>query len=73
MLFSGGLINYMKSFFYGWNVSRQSLHNIANIFGVPCKQKWDHFNYLGMSISANYLKAEVWNMTLEKMKRKVHQ
>ena len=42
MLFSGELINFKKSCVYGWNVSRQTLHSIAGIFGVPYKLNWDH-------------------------------
>lgn len=71
MSYSGGMINHLKSCIYGWHASTQTLHNIANIFGVPCKLNWAHFNYLGMPVSIGPLKAEIWDKIIDKMKRKV--
>eukprot|EP00253_Pinus_taeda_P013124 PITA_13124 len=48
MEYSGGEINLHKSCIYGWNISNQTAHSIANIFGVAHKASWDHFTYLGM-------------------------
>lgn len=71
MRYSGGMINYLKSCIYGWHASAQTLHNISNVFGVPCKLNWDHFNYLGMLVSIGPTRAEIWDTTLDKLKRKV--
>lgn len=73
MSYSRGLVNYLKSCIYGWNASAQTLHSIANTFGVPCKLDWGHFSYLGMPVSAGNMKAAVWNTIIDKMKRKVQQ
>lgn len=71
MRYSGGQINHLKSYIYGWNASSQMIHSIANIFGVPCKINWDCFSYLGMLVSIGNARAGVWDLTLDKMKRKV--
>lgn len=71
MRYSGGMINYLKSCIYGWHASAQTLHSISNVFGVPCKLNWDHFNYLGMPVSIGPTKAEIWGTTFDKLKRKV--
>eukprot|EP00253_Pinus_taeda_P015168 PITA_15168 len=71
MRYSGGKINYLKSCIYGWNVSAQMIHNIANTFGVPCKLDWDSFSYLGMPVTLGKAKTGVWDLTLDKMKRKL--
>lgn len=71
MRYSGGKINYLKSYIYGWNVSPQMIHNIANTFGVPCKLDWDCFSYLGMPVTIGKAKTGVWDLMLDKMKRKL--
>eukprot|EP00253_Pinus_taeda_P017214 PITA_17214 len=71
MRYSGGKINYLKSCIYGWNVSPQMIHNISNTFGVPCKLDWDCFSYLGMPVTIGKEKTGVWDLTLDKMKRKL--
>lgn len=71
MRYSGGKINYLKSCIYGWNASSQMIHNIANIFGVPCKLDWDCFSYLGMPVTIRKAKTGVWDLTLDKLKRKL--
>lgn len=71
MNYSWGMINHRKSCIYSWHASNQTLRNIANIFGVPWKLNWDHFNYLGMPVSIGPLKYEIWDTILDKMKRKV--
>eukprot|EP00253_Pinus_taeda_P036249 PITA_36249 len=71
MRYYGGMINHLKSCIYGWNASAQTLQNISNIFGVSCKLNWDHFNYLGMPVSMGHARAEIWETTLDKLKRKV--
>eukprot|EP00253_Pinus_taeda_P003328 PITA_03328 len=73
MEFSGGEINYQKSCIYSWNISTQTAHSIANIFGVAHKVNWDHFTYLGMPVSMGSLKANTWNEILDKVKRKIQQ
>eukprot|EP00253_Pinus_taeda_P030665 PITA_30665 len=73
MDYSGGAVNFHKSCVYGWNISNQTTHNIANIFGVTYKTKWDHFSYLGMPVSLGPLKAETWNEIIDKVKMKVQQ
>eukprot|EP00253_Pinus_taeda_P034106 PITA_34106 len=73
MDYSGGAVNFLKSCVYGWNITSQTAHSIANIFGVTYKTKWDHFSYLGMSVSLEPLKAETWNEIIDKVKRKVQQ
>lgn len=73
MNYLGGMINHLRSCIYGWNTTAQNLHNIANIFGVPCKLDWEHFTYLGMPVSIGPLKAEVWDTIIDKTKRKVQQ
>ena len=73
MRYSGGMINHLKSCIYGWHASAQTLHNIANIFGVPCKLNWGHFNYSGMLVSKGPTRDEIWDATLDKLKRKVQQ
>lgn len=73
MRYSIGMINYLKSCIYGWHASAQTFHNIANIFGVPCKLNWDHFNYLGMPVSIGTTRAKIRDTTLDKLKRKVQQ
>eukprot|EP00253_Pinus_taeda_P021304 PITA_21304 len=73
MDYLGGAVNFQKSCVYGWNISNQTAHNIANIFGVTYKAKWDHFSYLGMPVSLGPLKAETWNEIIDKVKRKVQQ
>eukprot|EP00253_Pinus_taeda_P007019 PITA_07019 len=56
MEYSGGEVNFHKSCIYGWNISNQTAHSIANIFGVAYKANWDHFTYLGMPvIESKYL------------------
>eukprot|EP00253_Pinus_taeda_P008137 PITA_08137 len=71
--YSGGAVNFHKSSVYDWNISNQTAYNIANIFGVTYKEKWDHFTYLGMSVSLGPLKAATWNEIIDKVKRKVQQ
>eukprot|EP00253_Pinus_taeda_P003424 PITA_03424 len=73
MEYSGGEVNFHKSCIYGWNISNQTAHSIANIFGVAYKANWDHFNYLGMPVSLGPLKAATWNEILDKVKRKIQQ
>eukprot|EP00253_Pinus_taeda_P008935 PITA_08935 len=73
MDYSRGTVNFLKSCVYGWNITNQTTHNIANIFGVTYKMKWDHFSYLGMPVSLGPLKAETWNEIIDKVKRKVQQ
>ena len=73
MLYSGGLVNFQKSWIYGWNVTSQTIHSIAHIFGVPYKLNWDHFTYLGMPVSAGPLKSKDWDILIEKMKIKFQQ
>jgi len=73
MRYSGGMINHLKSCIYGWHASTQNLHNVANIFAVPCKLNWDHFNYLGMPVSVGPTRDEIWDITLDKLKGKVQQ
>eukprot|EP00253_Pinus_taeda_P036032 PITA_36032 len=51
MEYSGGEINFHKSCIYGWNISTQTAHSIASIFGVAHKANWDHFTYLGMPVT----------------------
>eukprot|EP00253_Pinus_taeda_P019059 PITA_19059 len=70
---SGGAVNYQKSCVYGWNITNQVAHSIANIFGVTYKMKWEHFSYLGMPVSLGPLKAETWNEIIDKVKRKIQQ
>ena len=53
MDYSGGKINHIKIFIYRLNASSQTIHSIANIFGVPCKLNWGHFVYLGMPMSTS--------------------
>lgn len=45
--------------------------SISTIFGVPCKLKWDYFSYLRMSVSIGNAREDSWELTLDKMKRKV--
>eukprot|EP00253_Pinus_taeda_P010059 PITA_10059 len=71
MRYSRGMINHFKSCIYGWNASAQTLQSTASIFGVPCKLNWDHFSYLGMPVSIGNARPDVWELTLDKMKRKV--
>lgn len=71
MSYSGGVVNQLKSYIYGWNTAVQVLHNIANIFGVTSKYDGTHFSYLGMLVSVGPLRAEVWDTIVDKMKRKV--
>eukprot|EP00253_Pinus_taeda_P023265 PITA_23265 len=71
MRYLGGQINHLKSCIYGWNASTQTIQSIANIFSVPCKLNWDYFSYLGMPVSIGNKRADVWELTLDKMKRKV--
>eukprot|EP00253_Pinus_taeda_P022180 PITA_22180 len=73
MEYSGGEINFHKSCIYGWNISNQTAHSIASIFGVAYKANWDHFTYLGMSVSLGPLKAATWNEIIDKVKRKIQQ
>lgn len=73
MEYSGGEVNFHKSCIYGWNISNQTTHSIANIFGVAYKANWDHFTYLGMPVSLGPLKAATWNETIDKVKRKIQQ
>lgn len=71
MHYSGGQIKYHKSYIYGWNATMNTIHSIAQIFGVFYKWNWTHFNYLGMPVSSGQLKPEVWSITIDKMKKKV--
>lgn len=71
MSYSGGMINHLKSYIYGWHATTQTLHNIGNTFGVPCKLNWECFTYLGMPVRIRPLKAEIWDTIIGKMKRKV--
>eukprot|EP00253_Pinus_taeda_P033267 PITA_33267 len=73
MEYSGGEINFHKSCIYGWNISNQTAHSIASIFGVAYKANWDHFTYLGMPVSMGPLKAATWNEIIDKVKRKIQQ
>jgi len=73
MACSGGEVNFQKSCIYGWNISNQTAHSIANIFGVAFKATWDHFTYLGMPVTMGSLKATTWNEIIDKVKRKVQQ
>ena len=73
MGYSGGLVNQLKSCVYGWNISNQTAHNIANIFGVTCNLEWTHFSNLGMPVSLGPLKVGTWNIIIDKVKRKVQQ
>eukprot|EP00253_Pinus_taeda_P007578 PITA_07578 len=73
MEYSGGEIIYQKSCIYGRNISTQTAHSIASIFGVAHKANWDHFTYLGMPVSMGPLKADTWNEIIDKVKRKIQQ
>eukprot|EP00253_Pinus_taeda_P004331 PITA_04331 len=73
MGYSGGVVNHHKSCVYGWNISNQTAHSIANIFGVTWNLEWNHFSYLGMPVSLGPLKAKTWNGIIDKVKRKVQQ
>ena len=73
MGYSGGLVNQLKSYIYGWNTSNPVIHSIANIFGVTCNLEWTHFSHLGMLVSLGPLKVETWNGMIDKEKRKVQQ
>jgi len=73
MGYSGGAVNFHKSYVYGWNIANQTVHNIASIFGVTYKMEWEHFSYLGMLVSLGPLKAETWNEIIDKVKRKFQQ
>eukprot|EP00253_Pinus_taeda_P012958 PITA_12958 len=66
MGYSGGAVNFHKSCVYGWNITNQTVHNIASIFGVTYKMEWNHFSYLGMPVSLGPLKAETWNEIIDK-------
>ena len=70
---SGGAVNYQKICVYGWNITNQVAHSIANIFGVTYKMKWEHFSYLGMPVSLGHLKVETWNEIIDKVKKKIQQ
>ena len=50
-----------------------TIHSIAQIFGVPYKWNWTHFNYIGMLVSIGQLRIEVWHIKIDKMKIKVQQ
>eukprot|EP00253_Pinus_taeda_P024639 PITA_24639 len=73
MGYSGGAVNFHKSCVYGWNITNQTVHSIASIFGVTYKMEWNHFSYLGMPVSLGPLKVETWNEIIDKVKRKVQQ
>eukprot|EP00253_Pinus_taeda_P031705 PITA_31705 len=73
MDYSGGKVNQVKSYIYGWNVSNLTIHNIASTLGVSYKLNWSHFTYLGMPVSMGPLKADTWNEILDKIQRKIQQ
>jgi len=36
----------------------------------PFKENWDHFKHLGLPISKDNLKSEIWTSSINKMKKK---
>jgi len=73
MQYSSGQINHLKSYIYGWNVTKNAIHNIVQIFAVSYKLNLSHFNYLGMSVCIGLLKIWVWNNITDKMKKNIQQ
>lgn len=68
---SRGLLYNNKCIIYGWNTPSHTLQKISEILEIPFQEKWSHFQYLGLPISKENLKTEIWNKYIEKMKQKV--
>lgn len=58
-LLSGLMVNFDKSFIYGFNVDGDSLGEMAGILG--CKVGIGTIPYLGMKVGRRLKEIEVWN------------
>lgn len=56
-----GLLNNHKCRIYGWNIPPHTLQKILEILEIPFQEKWSHCQYLGLPISKENLKTEIWN------------
>ena len=68
---SGGLLNNAKSSIFGWNTPIITLQHVSQFFGIPFKSNWSHFKHLGLPISKDVMKVEVWYVIVDKMKKKM--
>jgi len=57
---SRGKVNNMKSQIYVLNISKEQLHAISRILGIPSVESWTTFKYLGMAISLVNPTTQLW-------------
>jgi len=68
---SSGLLNNEKCRIYGWNTPPRTMQRISQILDILVQEKWTHFLYLGLPISKENMKTEIWTKKIEKMKNKI--
>jgi len=67
----GGLLNNTKSRIYGWNIPPRTMQRISQIIEIPAQQNWNHFLYLGLPVSKEIMKAEIWTKKIGKMQDRI--
>jgi len=65
----GGLLNNEKIRIYEWNVPSFTLQRIVQIMEIHFEACWNHFSYLGLLVSKENMKSELWIKHIEKMKK----
>ena len=67
----GGLLNNTKCRIYCWNTSPKTMQRISQILEIPTQESSNNFFYLGLPISKENLKSELWSKQIEKMEEKI--
>jgi len=65
---SGGQLNNRKCKIYTWNVPALIQQRISLILDIPVQRNWSFFNYLGLPLVKEKVKAEIWVKHIEKMR-----
>jgi len=47
------------------------MQRISQILDILVEEKWTHFFYLGLPISKENMKTEIWTKQIEKIKNKI--
>jgi len=68
---SGGILNNTKCRIYGWNIPPRTMQRISQIMEIPAQENWNYFFYLGLPISKERMKAEIWTKQIEKMQDRI--
>eukprot|EP00253_Pinus_taeda_P021165 PITA_21165 len=65
---SGGKLNNRKCKIYTWNVPLQIQQRISLILDIPVQRNWSSFSYLGLPLTKETVKAEIWAKHIERMR-----